>query len=359
MLEDIEKEYIIFCDRLNAIKEYINLLDSEKNFVTLVFSDKEIKKNEKLTDIIQSIKNNVNSQVTYNAIIISLYSCYENFIDCILIKYLELISQLGIPYDKLPPRILETQQQQIGLFLSNPQRYKNSDFKCVDIIDKFNTCLKENDNYVLNTKLLINHSSNLGLDSLKSVFAQIGISDILKKIKKHDKYINYYMKEKALSDKKETKKILLSIDNSMIFYILQDLVSRRNEIAHSWNEYDRLSIQTLKNEYITFFINIGETIRDVIITEVYSVLYKNNLLNEFKTIHNVYNNNIVCLNNENQMLKKGDYIFVIGEIPKIVKISNIQINHKDIECVDESNIDVGIKVDGYIKENNKFYYYKK
>ena len=86
MLEDIKKEYMTFCNRLEAIKEYINLLDSEKNFVTLASCDKELEENEKLANIIQSIKNNTNSQVTYNAIIISLYSCYENFIDCILTK---------------------------------------------------------------------------------------------------------------------------------------------------------------------------------------------------------------------------------------------------------------------------------
>lgn len=358
MLEDIKKEYMIFCNRLDAIKEYINLLDSEKNFVVLASCDKELEENKKLTNIIQSIKNNTNSQVTYNAIIISLYSCYENFIDCILTKYLELISQLGISYDKLPSKILETQQYQVGLFLSNPQRYSKVDLKCLEVIEKYNACLKGNDNYELNTRLLLNHSNNLGLEALKNVFAQIGISDILKKIKCTDKFLNYYMKEKSLTDKKETKKILLSTKDSMIFYNLQDLVNRRNEIAHSWNEDDRLSIQSIKNEYITFFLSIGEVIRDIIITEVYFVLYKNDLLNEFKTIHNVFKNSIVCLNNQDQKLKKGDYIFVVSKSQKIVEISNIQINNADVECVDETNIDVGIKVNSDIKISNKFYYYK-
>ena len=359
MLEDIKKEYIIFCDRLNAIKEYINLLDSEKNFVTLTLSDEELKENEKLTDIIQSIKNNVSSQVTYNAIIISLYSCYENFIDSILIKYLELISQLGISYDKLPPKIMETQQYQIGLFLSNPQRYGNLGFKCSEVIENFNDCLKENDNYVLNTKLLITHSSNLGLKSLRDVFNQIGITDSIIKIKKNDNFIKYYMNEKSLN-RLEAEEILLSTDDSMIFYILEDLVNRRNEIAHSWNEFDRLSIQTLKDEYINFFFYIGEAIKNIIITEIYSILFKNNLLDEFTTVHDVYNNEIVCLNNENQIIKNGGYIFCVnGEnYQKALEITNIQINNQDIECVTESNKKIGIKVNGYIKINNKFYYYK-
>ena len=81
MLENIEEEYLAFCKRLDSINQYINLLDSEKNFFKSALVDEEIQEKDYIIKLIEDIKYNMNSQVIYNAIIISLYSCYENFID--------------------------------------------------------------------------------------------------------------------------------------------------------------------------------------------------------------------------------------------------------------------------------------
>ena len=44
-------------------------------------------------------------------------------------------------------------------------------------------------------------------------------------------------------------------------------------------------------------------------------------------------------------------------IMKLIIVINIQINRNDVELVEEMNVDIGIEVDGYIKEGYKFYHY--
>ena len=359
MLENIEEEYSAFCKRLDSINQYINLLDSEKNFFKSSLVDEEIQEKDYIIKLIEDIKYNMNSQVIYNAIIISLYSCYENFIDNILIKYLETISNLGIKYEKLPKNILDNQIIQLGNYLSNTNRYKNYDLKYVDVINNLNNCLNGESEYKLNTRILITHSGNLGIDSLKTLFSQIGINNIFEKIK-YDKFFEeYYMIENDVADIEELRRIFGSIEEKILFTILFDLVNRRNGIAHSWNEDDRLSIQTIQDKYIKFFSVFGKAIKDIIINEIYNILFDNNLLYEFSTIHQVINNKIVCLNNGNQKITKNDYIYAVSgdNKTKTIKIINIQINRNDVELVEEMNVDIGIEVDGYIKEGYKFYHY--
>lgn len=359
MLDNIEEEYLTFCKRLDSINQYINLLDSEKNFLKSALEDVEIQGKDYIIRIIEDIKANVNSQVIYNAIIISLYSCYENFIDNILIKYLETISSLGIKYEKLPKNIIDNQIVQLGNYLSNSNRYKNYDLQYADVINNLNNCLNGESEYKLNARILITHSGNLGIDSLKTLFNQIGINNIFEKIKQNKSYEDYYMLENEVADVDELKRIFGATEEKILFSILQDLVNRRNSIAHSWNEDDRLSIQTIQEKYIKFFSNFGKAIRDIIINEIYNILYENNLLYEFSTIHRVINNKIVCLNNGNQKITKNDYIYAVtgDNKTKTIKIINIQIDRNDVELVEEIDTDIGIEVDGYIKNGYKFYHY--
>lgn len=355
MSEDINEELSIFCNRLESINNYINLIESERKLAKI--PNEKMKNMKELYDTVVYIKDNANSQVIYNAIIISLYSCYENYIDNILTKYLDKLSNSNIKYTNLPKPILENHIRLTGNFLSNSNRYKNYDLMEMDVINNLYSCLNENDEYFLNNRILITHAGNLGINALVSLFAQIGINNLLEKVKETIEYKEYYKIQNDIKNERELKRILSNSDSTIIFNTLQDLVNRRNEIAHSWNEDDRLSIQTIKEVYINFFIAFGKAIKDIIINELYAVLYANGKLIELSIIYNVFNNKVVCLNNMNQKLKRFDYIYVIKSNKKAyaMKIQNLQINKKNIEECNNENIDIGIELDRNITKNDKFF----
>ncbi len=359
MLEDIDKELITFYNRLDSIKEYINLIETEKELLKIDIESEKSNFKEQFSKIIMSIKNNKNSQVVYNAIIISLYSCYENYIDSILTKYLEKFSVLNIPYKKLPKQILDNHITFVGNFLSNNHRYKNYELEQADVINNLNNCLSNDNEYHLNSRILITHSGNLGIEALNKLFTQVGITNLFGKIKENKEYSNYYGIQNEIKDENEVKRILSNSNDEIIFYILQDLVNRRNGIAHTWNEDERISIETIKEKYIEFFIIFGKSIHDVIISEIYNILYKNKKLFEFKIIHKVIDNKIVCLNNGNQKIILNSYLYVVKTTGKgyAMRIENIQQNNNDIKKTAKNNADIGIKVDGYIKTSDKFFYF--
>ena len=87
MFEILEKEIEILNERLNSIKKYIIKNELEKRII----ETKALEEFESI-DLIEYrrlITEENKSPINYNAVIISLYGCYENFIDNILIDFLD------------------------------------------------------------------------------------------------------------------------------------------------------------------------------------------------------------------------------------------------------------------------------
>lgn len=359
MFEDINDELNIFCKRLNSITSYIDLVENEKKLSKLFNQSEEIRNNKELSEVINLINENINSQVVYNAIIISLYSCYENYIDNILTKYLENLSNLNILYSNLPKAIQDNHTRLSGEFLSNLNRYKNYYLNPIDVVNNLSNCLNTNDKYILNKKILIMHPGNLGIEALNGLFSQVGIDNLLLKIKVNKYYKQYYKQENDIEGDEALNRIISSLNFTLAFQCLQDLVNRRNVIAHSWNEDERLNMEIIKEKYIIFFIMIGKAIHSILATELYSILYKNDKLVKFEVVHKVIDNRIVCLNNGNIKIKKGDYIFIKRGNDKysVSKILNMEINKEKVEKCEDRNRDIGIELDDNINIRNQFFMY--
>ena len=69
----------------------------------------------------------------------------------------------------------------------------------------------------------------------------------------------------------------------------------------------------------------------------------------------VYNNSIVCFNNQGVKIAKGGYIIYISDDNvKVAKIENMQFDRKDIDLVEEMDSkNVGLKLDNTIKKEDK------
>ena len=69
----------------------------------------------------------------------------------------------------------------------------------------------------------------------------------------------------------------------------------------------------------------------------------------------VYNDKIVCFNNQNINISVGDYIiYQSKETVKIAHIETMQEDGRDIDSFGEHEAkDIGIKIDDVIKKNDK------
>lgn len=361
IFDTLNKEVETFDKRLESIIIYINKVEEERNLIQLNQEKKLKNLNQNLKKYIELITIENSSTINYNAVIISLYGCFENFIDNILVDFLEIISSLEIEYEKLNKAILTNHQRLVGNFLSNINRYRNYELTTKDVINRLNSCLNNQQNFKLNSRILITHGGNLNFEALNSLFNQIGIQNIWYKIKYTKEFKEYYKKKNNISDDKSIEKLFKINKNlNLLFNIINDLVERRNSVAHSWEEESRISFQEIKEDYIKFLQSISKAIHRILIEEIYEYLYNNNKLLKIDKIYNLYCHQILCINSGESCINKFDYIYIVfnNNKKKLFKILNMQINKKNVNKCDKEE-DIGIQLDERISNCKEVYILKR
>ena len=127
------------------------------------------------------------SPLSYNAVIISLYSCYESFVDDILFEYINQIANRSTSFAEIPTDIIINNLKLSSEFLNSQQRFKNFRLTKEDVINNIYSGKVTN-------KLLLKHGGNLSFNILSEYLKNLGITELENKIKKSQLYINYYNK---------------------------------------------------------------------------------------------------------------------------------------------------------------------
>ena len=114
MFKSFELPIIKLKERLQLIREYIDAIYPPKEDITSKLS---------------------RSQLSYNAIIISIYGCYESFVDDILYTYIDQIVNQSETFLELPTEIITNNLKLSYEFINSEQRFKNYRLKKEDVIE--------------------------------------------------------------------------------------------------------------------------------------------------------------------------------------------------------------------------------
>ena len=229
-----------------------------------------------------------------------------------------------------------------------------------DIISKLNSCLNKEENFKLNNRILITHSGNLTIESINNLFTQVVIRYIWHRIKGTNNFITYYKEKENIIEDEVIEEIFKNNKNdNILFGIIGDLVERRNSVAHSWNEDDRIGNQEIKEKYIPFLKTISKSIYRIIIEEIYGYLCNNNKLVKIEKFYKLcYNNQVLCINSGENNIEKNDFIYIVDRSKKyLVQIVNIQIDRNNVDKCNEQE-DVGLQLDIKITNVDEIYILK-
>jgi hypothetical protein len=348
-----------YLDNLQNICEYIANIEEQKILL------KEINKNNYKFEKIDICNMNkrfrevLNTPVTYNAIIISLYGCYESYIDKVSNSLLDFWISMVKNYNDLSDSIRNKHIKQSGEFLAHPQRFRNLEITEQDVIRNLNSCLQNKEKFLLNKELLLMHSGNLSIDHLLELFKDLGLKNSKEQILANKKYVKFISDKYELNiDSAESFINEKNRENSKIlFEELVKLVEQRNRVAHGWCVDNRWSFNIINEKIIPFMKMFGDVIADIFEEKFVRILSETNRLKKFNKVINIYNNRILCVNCEDAKLKCNGFIYAYNEKGYILlNILQLQYNNKNIEENVEKNIDIGILVDCNIKKNWKFYY---
>lgn len=348
-MRELTSTYQLFESRVNDVELFIcNMMLN--NEIWSSFEELELNKNQK--HLLNYIKSSQGKTIQYNAVIISLYGCFENYIDSIFSRYIDIVFANTHDYDSLPPKIADKYRKKIADYLVAPHHFYGFDYSINDVIGNFHKILNSNFENSVCKKFLLMHSGNLKMEQLSDFARDMGIANIKNEIFDHSLMKSFLID--ALGIEESAYAVMRSNTSSDLSKYLDTLVQQRNDVAHGWVETNRISAYDLRNYYIPYIKVLAEVILRILLCEVYgNYLHSEDSLLFNKTPIAVYNDQILCLHINGQVILKGNYILYKSD-KKINcgKIESIEINKKTVDYVN-TECNVGLKLDSRIKNTDE------
>jgi hypothetical protein len=354
----MKNDMIEFNLKVENILKYIDLIEAEKKFIRenrLTINQSTQKVGCDYQDYIQKVSTLDKRIINYNAIIISLYSAYESFVESIGLSYLKRLNQIVPSYNELPEKIKVNHiiySSELILEL-NKSKYSALDEK--KIINNLYNCVNFNSNYKINYESFVKRNTNLWVSTVNDIFSRLGINGICRKIAMTNLFKNYYANKEQI-DFGQINSIISQMEQEKLFANINGLIEERNKVAHSWTD-NTVNLSIIKDDYISFIKIFCESLYHVLEEQIseYEVMYKGKAIND---IIDIYGNRIICFNSNKIKVKKGDKILIkkSEDIYSYGIIESIKHNETDIDIVSNKEaIDIGIKVSTKVKDNYDYY----
>lgn len=346
--------------QLAEIKTFIQSVELQKDVISeLEISEKAGINNLNLSlQYSKIIKQVVESPIQYNAVIISVYGCFEQYIDNIFEAYCQALYDTIEDYDNFPQKMKEKHIKKLGDFLSNPQRYKNYELTNKQAVrNAAEAFYNPKEGFGNNKRLILTHGGNLKIEQITELASDLGIEDFERNVVSNYVFKEYFINREVFNEETYTR--LISSGSKRLFEILDRLVEERNNVAHGWVE-SRIKLSDILNEYIDYMECLAESILEVLIKSIHITQYNNDKMYLIGKPLQVIDHHIVCINNQEILLRKGDYLLAVkNDRFKVLTIRTLQKDGIDIEGVYEKNIDIGIgfekRVDLNVDEEYEIY----
>lgn len=341
-----------FKTELNQIREYLKHIQYVNNVVGYAVLEED---NEEIKALLNSLKEHDKSfriakrEFEYKAAIISLYGLLEKYIEIGIKEYLDSLSNLVPNYNELDEKIrnnhFELSIKLINILISR-ESAKYQHLTKEEVLRKLNNCSVPAVNYQINTEAFVISSGNLKHNKIVDLFKLLNI-DLNSELIKHESLT----REIGLSPDDISQK-----EKDILYYKINDLVERRNEIAHGSEIPNFLNISELE-PYVQFL----EVYCQAIFETLFENFIKQESIHSFKKIEKVvkiFGSQILAFEIDNYTIEVGDMLIVKtqkGRFYKkpILEIELDKIQYPKLTITETKNISVC--VDHKIKDTQTFY----
>jgi len=292
----------------------------------------------------------------YKAITVSLYGILEKYIGTWIREYIDTLSDLIVKYDDLPLKLRESHFKLSINLISKIIEKKFAKYEHLDkndVLLKLGSCIRESSKFELNEDAFSPMSGNLKHGKITEAFEKLCI-ELNGKLLQNKSFLEY-LETKHGSDIANKKPTVL-------YNVIDDLVSRRNDIAHGARIDDTILDF---DEHIEFLEYYCEAIFKVLEQE--TMKYKSeHLYTKIENILNVFKdskteiNSILHIEVKNCKIKVGDCIMIKNlnsfTEKEISEIRRDKIKYEELEIKEKTNITVNIN---FSTTKNKTFYIKK
>lgn len=223
--EDFKKE-------LNQVKEYLKHIEYVNNLANYSNnkSTQDLLSNLDEFKILKEHYKNFSTDkkiFEYKATIISLYGLLEKYIETWIKEYLDSLSILVVSYNDIDKAIKDNHFKlslKLIDFITSRELPKFQHLTKEQILIKLNQCITNTKNYTFNTDAFVISSGNLKHKQIVSLFQFVNI-------KLNELLCNNETLMEHIKDEQQIQNIE-NLSTDFLYGRIDDLVERRNEIAH-------------------------------------------------------------------------------------------------------------------------------
>ena len=346
-----------FKKEINQIGEYLKHIQYVNDVANYVISEAD---NEQIKTLLNTLNDHYRDfrkdkkLFEYKASIISLYGLLEKYVEIWIKEYLDSLSMVVPEYNKIDEKIRDNHFD-LSLKLINTitsrESPKYQHLTKEEVLRKLNESIVNPTNYQINTEAFVLLSGNLKHNKIVDLFKFLNI-DLNRELVKNEELNN----EIGLHPNK-----ISQTEKDVLYNKINDLVERRNQIAHGSETLDNILTISELEPYIQFLEKYCQAIFETLRQE----LIKQESIHGFQKIEKViqiFSGKVLTFEIENYKINVGDMLIIETKEGKFYKkpILTIQVEnepYQEIQILEKTNI--GISVEPKIKDNQTFYIIKK
>lgn len=275
-------------------------------------------------------KSSTRKKYDYTSVIISLYGMVESYTEKFLAEYLGHLEKNIFLYDYLDAPLKEAHFSKSLLLLNKIIEGKHQKYFTIKkeiVLENINNCITQANPFVINKEAFFINTGNLKHSKICEIFNNVNIN----------------------LDTELRQFKIFKIKSENVFNSIDDLVARRNEIAHGaiTEIADNSIIYPLIDFVETYFLSIN----DVLLKKFYNDLntFKKNVFGYQIKDYKIFKGNILGLS-----LPDSDKI-TDGVVILIQKANNVVVCANILEKKAFANGVITIKLDKNFKNNCSFY----
>jgi len=293
----------------------------------------------------------------YTTIIVSLYGFLEQFVESMIESYLEQLNMITPMYAGLPEDITKNYIDLSVEFMKHTEepKYKGLVTK-EQLISDLHSCISDSAGYQVNPYPFVYHTGNFRMDVIANSFASVGVRNMSGRAIKCPVFTRYLKKNDPESVDHTEPKLALSY--------LDDLVRRRNEVAHGEVPDEHLNNDILL-DYIRLLEVYGKALYEVVYSEVLKYEVKYNGTELGSPIKIFKQGKVVGISVKETTIKVGDLLvaktandilpYIAG---KIMELQVENVSYRELPA-SSAGVDIGISVPFRAKENHTFFLIRK
>ena len=297
----------------------------------------------------------VRRRFDYSAFVVALYASYEKFTEDLVASFAR-VTAARRKYSSLPKKLLEKHSRKSAEIIARGRlgegRYLGiSEFS---LVDNLRQCLADVTPYQLNEVAIIAHDQNLRYHEALSLVRQLGIKDLCNRLRKADALTGWFAK---LSGEEKGVEV---VPLATVLARLDDLVERRNQIAHRGGSPDNL-LGTPEMEDMVNFVQ-------AVCHGVFAILARDYLDDNYVKTGNCIpilqvegpyrKGTVVVIANPKVRVFLGQAVFAITGKTRVAwgRIKQIKVNDVDVpEVLNDSESSIGLQLDFQVARNADTY----